>query len=158
MVTLDKIRLTGLLTRSPAPAGLLHGGPSPKATFGSSGAGWPSKTTDGDWTVPTVTQHTAGQDENSSDWIGIGGGCADSGCTAGDETLIQTGTEQDFSGGQASYSAGGSSFRSRRSRSRCPCSRATGFTLDRRARAGLRLWTITLQDVTQNDTFTVTVR
>ena len=30
----------------------------------------------GDWTVPTVTQH--GQDENSSDWIGIGGGCVDS--------------------------------------------------------------------------------
>jgi hypothetical protein len=33
----------------------------------------------GDWTVPAATQHTAGQAESSSDWIGIGGGCIDSG-------------------------------------------------------------------------------
>jgi hypothetical protein len=59
----------------------------------------------GDWTVPTATQHTAGQDEASSDWIGIGGGCIDAGCTVGDNTLIQTGTEQDVTGGKASYSA-----------------------------------------------------
>lgn len=60
----------------------------------------------GDWTVPTVTQHTSGQAEDSSDWIGIGGGCVDSGCTATDSTLIQTGTEQDVdSSGAASYSA-----------------------------------------------------
>src|SRR3954454_23020001 len=26
----------------------------------------------GDWTVPAATQHTAGQAESSSDWIGIG--------------------------------------------------------------------------------------
>src|ERR1700745_4100893 len=58
----------------------------------------------GDWTVPTATQHASG-DEASSDWIGIGGGCIDAGCTAGDNTLIQTGTEQDVSGGTASYSA-----------------------------------------------------
>src|SRR3954447_9599387 len=49
----------------------------------------------GDWTVPAATQHTRGQDEYSSDWIGIGGGCVDAACTAGDSTLIQTGTEQD---------------------------------------------------------------
>lgn len=58
------------------------------------------------WTVPTATQHTSGQAESSSDWIGIGGGCVDAGCTVTDPTLIQTGTEQDVSaGGQASYSA-----------------------------------------------------
>jgi hypothetical protein len=58
------------------------------------------------WTVPTATQHTAGQAEASSDWIGIGGGCIDAGCTATDETLIQTGTEQDVSAtGAASYDA-----------------------------------------------------
>src|SRR3954468_5202964 len=62
----------------------------------------------GDWTVPTATQHTAGQAENSSDWIGIGGGCVDAGCAVTDETLIQTGTEQDVStSGGASYSAWG---------------------------------------------------
>src|SRR2546423_1736588 len=60
----------------------------------------------GDWTVPSATQHTSGQAENSSDWIGIGGGCIDAGCIAGDGTLIQTGTEQDVSsGGTAPYSA-----------------------------------------------------
>ena len=60
----------------------------------------------GDWTVPTATQHTAGQAESSSDWIGIGGGCVDAGCTVTDNTLIQTGTEQDVAaGGAASYDA-----------------------------------------------------
>src|SRR4051812_48528361 len=34
----------------------------------------------GDWTVPTATQHTRGQDEYSSTWIGIGGGCVDANC------------------------------------------------------------------------------
>src|SRR5437764_6215036 len=50
----------------------------------------------GDWTVPTATQHTAGQDEASSDWIGIGGGCIDAGCTGGDNRLHDTGTGQDL--------------------------------------------------------------
>ena len=35
----------------------------------------------------------------------IGGGCIDAGCTVGDNTLIQTGTEQDVSSGSASYGA-----------------------------------------------------
>jgi len=60
----------------------------------------------GNWTVPTATQHTSGEAEASSDWIGIGGGCVDSGCTVTDSTLIQTGTEQDVSStGAPSYSA-----------------------------------------------------
>src|SRR3954447_16902385 len=60
----------------------------------------------GDWTVPTATQHTAGQAASSSTWIGIGGGCVDANCTVGDNTLIQTGTEQDVDkSGKASYSA-----------------------------------------------------
>src|SRR5690348_14389576 len=58
----------------------------------------------GNWTVPTATQHTKGQAESSSDWIGIGGGCVDASCTVTDNTLIQTGTEQDVSSaGKASY-------------------------------------------------------
>jgi hypothetical protein len=73
----------------------------------------------GAWTVPTVSQHTNGQAEDSSDWIGIGGGCVDSGCTVGDETLIQTGTEQDVSATpvRPPTPRGGSSFPRRRSRS-----------------------------------------
>src|SRR5579885_994165 len=37
-----------------------------------------------DWTVPRATQHRRGQAESSSDWIGIGGGCVNSGCSASD--------------------------------------------------------------------------
>jgi hypothetical protein len=60
----------------------------------------------GYWTVPKATQHTKGQAEYSADWIGIGGGCVNANCTVTDDTLIQTGTEQDVgSGGKASYSA-----------------------------------------------------
>jgi hypothetical protein len=60
----------------------------------------------GNWTVPAVSQHTAGQAEYSSDWIGIGGGCVDANCTTTDSTLIQDGTEQDVdSSGTPSYSA-----------------------------------------------------
>src|SRR3954447_6995540 len=59
----------------------------------------------GQWTVPSATQHTKGQDEFSSSWIGIGGGCLDTSCSATDATLIQAGTEQDVAAdGTPSYS------------------------------------------------------
>jgi Peptidase A4 family len=60
----------------------------------------------GNWTVPTATAHTKGQAEYSSSWVGIGGGCVNSGCSVTDPTLIQAGTEQDVAAnGTASYSA-----------------------------------------------------
>jgi hypothetical protein len=61
----------------------------------------------GTWTVPTASQHTAGSEEDSADWIGVGGGCVNEGCTISDPTgLIQTGTEQNVaSGGSTSYGA-----------------------------------------------------
>lgn len=60
----------------------------------------------GDWTVPMPSQHRAGEAEYSSDWIGIGGGCVNAACTVGDNTLIQTGTEQDIaSNGKRTYTA-----------------------------------------------------
>jgi hypothetical protein len=113
----------------------------------------------GDWTVPTATQHTAGQAESSSDWIGIGGGCVDSGCTATDSTLIQTGTEQDVSStGAASYSAW------------YELVPAPSLTISMTVAPGDHMhaalsevvpnsnaWTITLQDVTRGETFTTTV-
>src|SRR5436309_1021190 len=49
----------------------------------------------GDWTVPTATQHKAGEAEYSATWVGIGGGCVDANCTLTDSTLIQAGTSQD---------------------------------------------------------------
>lgn len=62
----------------------------------------------GDWIVPTATSHTPNNDEFSSTWVGIGGGCPDTGCGSGatDPTLIQAGTEQDVAAnGSASYNA-----------------------------------------------------
>src|SRR5690348_9531920 len=60
----------------------------------------------GQWNVPTATAHKAGEHEFSSTWVGIGGGCVDAGCTVGDNTLIQAGTEQDVTkAGVAKYSA-----------------------------------------------------
>lgn len=113
----------------------------------------------GDWTVPTVTQHTAGQAESSSDWIGIGGGCVDAGCTTTDNTLIQTGTEQDVSAsGAASYSAW------------YELVPAPSLTVSMTVAPGdhmhasiaetvadSNVWNITLQDVTRGETFTTTV-
>jgi hypothetical protein len=60
----------------------------------------------GTWVVPTATQHKAGESENSSTWIGIGGGCVNANCLITDNTLIQTGTEQDVAAnGAKSYHA-----------------------------------------------------
>jgi hypothetical protein len=114
----------------------------------------------GDWTVPTATQHSAGQAEDSSDWIGIGGGCIDAGCTATDSTLIQTGTEQDVDAtGAASYSAWWELVPA-------PSLTISNMTVapGDHMHASLAeavpdsdVWTITLQDVTRNESFTQTV-
>lgn len=113
----------------------------------------------GDWVVPTATQHTAGQAENSSDWIGIGGGCVDSGCSVGDNTLIQTGTEQDVdAAGGASYGAWwevipGPSIGISMTIAPGDHMHASLAELV----PGSNVWTITLQDVTRGETFTQTV-
>lgn len=66
----------------------------------------PYQSISANWVVPTATQHTAKQAESSATWIGIGGGCVTSDCTVGDNTLVQTGTEQDVdASGKATYSA-----------------------------------------------------
>ncbi len=113
----------------------------------------------GDWVVPAATQHTKGQDEYSSDWIGIGGGCVDSGCLVGDNTLIQTGTESDVdASGNASYSAWwelipGPSID-------ITMTVAAGDHMHASLAEvvpGSNVWTITLQDVTRNETFTTTL-
>jgi hypothetical protein len=114
----------------------------------------------GDWIVPTVTQHTAGQAEDSSDWIGIGGGCIDAGCTATDSTLIQTGTEQDVdSTGAASYSAWWELVPA-------PSLAISNMTVEPgdhmhasidEVVADSDVWTITIQDVTRGESYTTTV-
>jgi hypothetical protein len=114
----------------------------------------------GDWTVPTATQHRSGTDESSSDWIGIGGGCIDANCTVGDNTLIQTGTEQDVdASGKASYSAWWELV---------PVTSITisNFTVSPgdHMHASISevvdssdVWNITLQDVTKGESFSTTV-
>jgi Peptidase A4 family len=114
----------------------------------------------GNWTVPTATQHTAGQAEASSDWIGIGGGCIDAGCTTTDSTLIQTGTEQDVSAtGAASYSAWYELVPA-------PSLTISNMTIapGDAMHASLsevigdsNAWTITIQDLTRGESFTTTV-
>jgi len=112
----------------------------------------------GDWTVPTVSRH-AGHAGASSDWIGIGGGCVDANCNAGDNTLIQTGTEQDVSAsGAKSYSAWYELIP------------APSLKINMTVRAGdhmhaqisetvsgSNVWKITLKNVTRSKTFTKTV-
>lgn len=114
----------------------------------------------GDWIVPAASNHTAGQDEYSSDWIGVGGGCVDANCTIGDNTLIQTGTESDVSAtGATSYGAWWELIPG-------PSIDISTLTIAAgdhmhasiaEVVAGLNLWTITLQNVTRGQTFTTTV-
>jgi hypothetical protein len=114
----------------------------------------------GDWTVPSVTQHTSGQAEASSDWIGIGGGCVDAGCTVTDNTLIQTGTEQDVDAtGAPSYSAWWELVPA-------PSISISNMTVSpgdhmhasiSEAVNDSDVWNITLQDVTKGESFSTTV-
>ena len=114
----------------------------------------------GDWTVPAASQHTAGTAEASSDWIGIGGGCVDAGCTVTDSTLIQTGTEQDVDAtGAPSYSAWWELVPA-------PSITVSNMTVspgDHMHASVSELvndadvWNITITDVTKNETFTTTV-
>jgi hypothetical protein len=129
--------------------GSLEQGGTPPKLFTSVG---------GDWTVPTVTQHTAGQDEYSSHWIGIGGGCIDASCTDTDATLIQTGTEQDVSAsGTPSYSAWWEIIPG-------PSMTITNMAIhpgDKIAasikQAAPAVWTITIRDSSDGQSYTTTV-
>ena len=114
----------------------------------------------GDWTVPSARQHSKGQAESSSTWIGIGGGCTDAKCTKGDNTLIQTGTEQDVSAsGKPSYSAWWEII---------PAPSSTIAKMMVRpgdhmrasiteAPKGSEVWHISLQNLTRHETFKKTV-
>jgi hypothetical protein len=112
------------------------------------------------WSVPVARQHTRGRSENSATWIGIGGGCIDSGCGLKDPSgLIQAGTEQDVAAsGKASYSAWWELVP-------VPAVTISHMTIKPRDRMlasilevtpGSELWRITLEDVTRRETFTTT--
>jgi len=113
----------------------------------------------GDWTVPTATQHTSGQAESSSDWIGIGGGCVDSGCAVTDNTLIQAGSEQDVaSNGSASYDAWFEVIPGPELIINNPISAGDHIHADiSETVPNSNVWNITLQDTTKGWTFKQTV-
>lgn len=113
----------------------------------------------GDWVVPTATRHV-NEDEYSSAWIGIGGGCIDARCTLTDTTLIQAGTEQDVdAAGNASYSAWWELIPS-------PGITITSLAIHpgdhihasiAEVVANSNVWTISLQNVTTGQSFSQTV-
>jgi Peptidase A4 family len=111
------------------------------------------------WTVPRASQHKKGEDEYSSTWGGIGGGCLETSCTVTDQTLIQAGTEQDVVSGKPQYSAWWELIP------------APGITItDMKVAPGdvmhldihevitnSEVWSITLTNVTRHQTFNQTV-
>ena len=113
----------------------------------------------GDWVVPTASAHKSGEAEFSSTWVGIGGGCVESSCLVPDPTLIQAGTEQDVdSSGKATYSAWWEII---------PAPSITITTMSVRAGDHMHVdigevvplsnvWTITVKDLTNGQTFTQT--
>lgn len=110
------------------------------------------------WTVPTATQHKAGEDEFSSTWAGIGGGCVTADCTVTDNTLIQAGTEQDVVGGKAEYSAWWEIIPAPSNTISMKVAPGDRIHLDiHELVPNSEVWTITLKNVTRNKTFTQTV-
>jgi Peptidase A4 family len=117
----------------------------------------PYSSISGQWVVPTATQHTAGEAEDSATWIGIGGGCLDSTCDATDETLIQAGTEQDISAsGAASYDAWYEIIPAPEIESTITVN--PGDTIDCLISSTVPgLWSISLKDVTDGQSFSETL-
>lgn len=112
------------------------------------------------WVVPSVSWHHRNEDEFSSTWAGIGGGCVDAACTVTDNTLIQAGTEQDVAAdGTKSYSAWYELIPA-------PSITISNFTVAPGDRINLsivespqnsELWTITMQNATRNEKFSTTL-
>jgi len=151
---------SGATMRHGAPIAVLKANQSQNWFGYNQGALEPGKTLfhsiTANWTVPKASQHKRGEDEFSSTWAGIGGGCVDADCIVTDNTLIQAGTEQDVVGGKPEYSAWWEIIP------------APSITIDMTVVPGDRMhldihettpevWSITLSDVTRHETFTQTV-
>ena len=114
----------------------------------------------GDWNVPAVRRHGARRGgQYSATWAGIGGGCVDTACTVTDNTLIQAGTEQDVINGKPQYSAWWEVIPA-------PSVTINGMTIGpgdhvhvdiHETIAGSEVWSLSLSDITRNESFTQTV-
>ena len=122
----------------------------------------------GDWTVPKASAHRQFEQEASSSWIGIGGGCVDAQCNQTDNTLIQTGTEQDVvwdptqtPATQSQYSAWYELIPDQATpipSSALPVKAGDQFHADIHENGnGSGKWTITLSNVTQAKSFSINV-
>ncbi len=99
----------------------------------------------GDWTVPTVTpSHGSAY---SSAWIGIDG--------FNNSDLIQTGTEQDYSGGSAQYSAWWEILPAAETVINEPVTPGNAMQASI-VNDNNGSWTITIEDVTEGWTFSTT--
>ncbi len=111
----------------------------------------------GQWVIPTATQHTPGQAEDSATWIGIGGGCLNSSCAATDATLIQAGTQQSVSAtGQATYAAWFEIIPAPEIASTIPVHPGDVITCSI-SQVVPGVWSISLRDSTDGQSFTQTV-
>jgi hypothetical protein len=109
------------------------------------------------WVVPTATQHTAGEAEDSASWIGIGGGCVNAGCTVTDSTLIQTGTEQDVAtNGSATYDAWFELIPKPETEVKTVAVHPGDTISASITESGHEVWKISLQDLTDGQGFNVT--
>ena len=142
------------LGQAPHGNGHGHGGGGSTSTYGWASSNWSGYAVDtstyssitGQWVVPTVSP--AKGSTYSSTWIGIDG--------FNNSSLIQTGTEQDYSGGSAQYYAWWEILPA-------PETEITTSTKDHVAPGdhmtaqivndGNGNWTITLSDTTQGWTF-----
>ncbi|TML41764.1 MAG: hypothetical protein E6G27_06180, partial [Actinobacteria bacterium] len=93
---------------------------------------------------------------------GIGGGCVDAGCSQTDNTLIQTGTEQDVvydpaNGTSTQYSAWYELIPDPATTVTLPVKPGDHFHADIHENSTPGNWTITLTNLTQAKTFTKTV-
>src|SRR5437588_1640920 len=116
----------------------------------------------GDWIVPTASPHRPFESEFSSSWIGIGGGCVDAGCSQTDNTLIQTGTEQDVvydpaNGTSTQYSAWYELIPDPATPATPPVKPGDHFHADIHEDSPPGNWTSPLTNLTQAKTFTKTV-
>lgn len=111
----------------------------------------------GTWVVPTATAHKSGENEYSSTWVGIGGGCVNADCSVTDGTLIQAGTEQDVdSSGHASYSAWWETIPAPSVQVSLPVTAGNKVKVDiREGTPGV--WTILIQNLTSGGSFTTTL-
>jgi hypothetical protein len=119
--------------------------------------GTPFQSISGSWVVPTASAHKKGEDEYSSSWVGIGGGCLDTSCLATDNTLIQAGTEQDVAAdGTASYSTWYELIPAPSISTPLAVHPGDTVKVDI-GQAVPEVWNITITDVTTGQNFTTTV-